>query len=233
MTSRPPSIACAIFLDPSVGLFTSITAFMPGLAFREWTDGYAILRAGHQAAMLAHKPNIVLTADTMNDAAEDGRADIVSWLVANNVEFNLDTALAAAAAEGHLHVIQFFLHHPLNDHPRHDKALIYAASGGHLSVVQELVHTTTVDSINAASAIAYAADFGHWHVVEWLEAWHGKKEDGCPETSLSVFGKESKFVAAPTGSSRTILLPTYRQVITAVRHYFLRTHLKAVKLVYD
>ncbi|ETV99847.1 hypothetical protein H310_07886 [Aphanomyces invadans] len=226
MTRAPPSsTACTLVFDPAVGIFDSITAFMPGRAFRDWTDGYSILCAGH-AAMLADKPCIELTASTMNQAAEDGRLDVVSWLVEHSVRYDLDSALYAAVSEGHLNVVQFFLRQLPQHHaskPDHDKALMYAASGGHLAIVQELVQATA--SVNTTSAIAYAADFGQGHVVEWLENRSATTDDHAGRSrpspsSLSVFGNESVFVPAPVDTKS---MSTHRRLARAVRQFLLRS----------
>ncbi|KAF0722582.1 hypothetical protein Ae201684P_013995 [Aphanomyces euteiches] len=166
----------------TIGLFTNITAFMPGNKASEWTDAYAILRAGHWPLLDPSK----ITPTTMDDAAADGRLDIVAWLQEHHSEVGCTTnAMDLAAAGGHLDIVKFL--HQYRTEGCTKNAMTQAAAGGYLDVVEYLFHSTTY-KFDMTDAMRHATEFNHKDVVEWLERQHLR----CPPLmgSNSVLQKE-------------------------------------------
>ncbi|CAK4744773.1 unnamed protein product, partial [Aphanomyces euteiches] len=150
----------------TIGLFTNITAFMPGKKASEWTDAYAILRAGHWPLLDPSK----ITPTTMDDAAADGRLDIVAWLQEHHSEVGCTTnAMDLAAAGGHLDIVKFL--HQYRTEGCTKNAMTQAAAGGYLDVVEYLFHSTTY-KFDMTDAMRHATEFNHKDVVEWLERQH-------------------------------------------------------------
>ncbi|CAK4580520.1 unnamed protein product [Aphanomyces euteiches] len=190
----------AIVFDRS-GLFNEITAFMPGKAFKDWTDSYSILRAGH--TWMLDFNSMTLEPSIMIQAAEDGRLNIVQWLQAREIPSDIPTAIKGAAAEGHLDVVEFLLAQQ-TDSQSSSNALAYAAASGHLHIVESLMQqskNTEARQELSSEALAIAADFQQHHVVEWLQ---GEKNAPNPpsQTSNCLYSILTTFVPAPAGSSK-------------------------------
>ncbi|RHY42140.1 hypothetical protein DYB30_004738 [Aphanomyces astaci] len=151
-----------VVFNPTGGPFTLITSFMRGKRAIDWTDAYAILKAGHSSLL---QPSMITPA-TMDAAAEDGRLDIVQYLHAHHNGVGCTTdAIDFAAGEGHLEVVKFLRQN--RSEGCTEQAMNFAAAGGFLDVVEYLYHCTSTYDIS--HALLYASDFRQKQVVEWLE----------------------------------------------------------------
>ncbi|OQR82826.1 hypothetical protein ACHHYP_15474 [Achlya hypogyna] len=171
----------AISVLSSTDLVSAITAYMPGKAYRNWTEVYAIMAAGHRF-MLKDKHELVATEADVESAVFDNRLDLVDELLASyDFQFDTSSLVKVAASEGHVEVLNYLLQ---RRRPHYDgvcDGLVYGAAGGHLTVTEELGPRVSPRTLQ--KAIAYAADFGHDDVVASLETalakWH---DDVCTRT---------------------------------------------------
>lgn len=122
-------------------------------------------------------------------AAEGGHLEVVKWLRARNIGWDVWTCVGAAAG-GHLEVLQWAFAELTADQP-HAAAVSQwakpachrAAAGGHLEILKWVasVMRTSADQPSAdqdrpwgETTCATAAGGGHLEVVKWLRA------EGCP-----------------------------------------------------
>jgi hypothetical protein len=111
--------------------------------------------------------------DTFCDHAARGRlADVQRMLDSGEllVDGNLNDAIARAAENGHVDVVDFLLRHAMFDPSADDNCAIRLAAGsGHIAVVERLLQDKRVDpSADDNEAVQWAAQHGHRAVLERL-----------------------------------------------------------------
>lgn len=109
--------------------------------------------------------------DTVNWAAENGFIAVLEYLSYTCQEFTV-TAMDLAAANGHLHVVQWL--HENRSEGCTTAAMDGAAEAGHLEVV-EWLHENRSEGCTTA-AMDGAAEAGHLLVVQWLDEY---RREGC------------------------------------------------------
>jgi surface antigen len=131
--------------------------------------------AAHERDRRLKMSSINFDLKTFCDHAAHGRlADVQRMLESDELQLpvngKLNDALALAAKNGHIDVVDYLLRHAMFD-PSADfnHAIRMAAQNGHLAVVERLLHDERVDpSANNNYAVRQAARDGHLAIVDRL-----------------------------------------------------------------
>ncbi|ETW02995.1 hypothetical protein H310_05431 [Aphanomyces invadans] len=151
------------WLDVIFGtVFLDIASFMDGKPAKDWTDAYAILKAGH--VQLLYQQDVLITTATLTAAADDGRLDLVKWIC--SVDNNTWASLSGADRYGHGQDCILTIQGSAMIRCA-CQAMTAAARSGHLNIVKYLY--ATIACIDVVSAIQTAADTEHYEVAMWLE----------------------------------------------------------------
>jgi ankyrin repeat protein len=118
--------------------------------------------------------SIVLNEDdALVRAAENGRVDVVDYLIERRRMFdrsaNESHALRLAAENGHVDVVERLLQERVDPTSDNNAAVRWAAANGHFAVVDLLMQDARVDpSAEDNFAVQMAAGYGHFAVVDRL-----------------------------------------------------------------
>jgi len=118
--------------------------------------------------------SIVLNkGDALVRAAENGRVDVVDYLIERRWTFdrsaNESHALRLAAENGHVDVVERLLQERVDPTSDNNAAVRWAAANGHFAVVDLLMQDARVDpSAEDNFAVQMAAGYGHFAVVDRL-----------------------------------------------------------------
>ncbi|OQR94495.1 hypothetical protein ACHHYP_20058 [Achlya hypogyna] len=145
-------------------LFLVTSAFAQGTALARWTDGDLAAALGH-LYVLQHSPCLRFTAGAMDAAAANGHLAVVQWLMAHRPEDRSPHAMAAAAENNQLAVVAWLHAQGLGSRAAMDGA----AGRGHLAML------LTAGDMDAA------AEKGHLGVVQWL---HAHRAEGCTTAAM-------------------------------------------------
>src|SRR5437763_11753889 len=72
-----------------------------------YTMKYAIKENNLHLAKYIHKKGYILTSHIFLKAIDVGNLEVIKWLCDNNCPYNMSDALAIAAKNGHLHMLEF------------------------------------------------------------------------------------------------------------------------------
>ncbi|KAG6617359.1 uncharacterized protein IUM83_02518 [Phytophthora cinnamomi] len=112
-----------------------------------------------------HYPQVANPAQELIAAAQHNRIEVLSFLLPKVRREKVEPALEAAAANGHVQVLEHLLHRPYSMR----RSLLAAAGNGRAQVVQFLLERGYADRyVHVNPALVRAAEGGHCDVVELL-----------------------------------------------------------------
>ncbi|KAF1321792.1 hypothetical protein FI667_g11682, partial [Globisporangium splendens] len=154
---------------------------------------FADASAGFKLAEAAAKGNLQLVqrVHAMQEAkkkkvAGECETNTTSRRTPVDTTCNVELAIEAAAAHGHLHIVQW-LHHTFPNR-KCTWAIEIAAERGHLDIMTWLHANSSIDRTSMA-AMDEAARHGHLEVVKWL---HANRSEGCTTRAMDCAAQRGR-----------------------------------------
>lgn len=124
------------------------------------------------------------------DAAEEGRAESVQWLLSNGPRvFLYDRAFNLATNNGHIKVAEL-LQRTISSEHQYFRALPSASQNGYFELVQWLYQNlprgSTFPSAVEVNAIEWSAAGGHLDIAQWIHAHRSGKDLPWYDISFAV-----------------------------------------------
>ncbi|OQR88497.1 hypothetical protein THRCLA_22855 [Thraustotheca clavata] len=182
-------------------LFTIIVKYMPGKAFKQWSDAYAIVAAKY-TFMLDFKPWCIPTELSIENAIYNNRLDVIEYFMTHcTVVVITRNLIEIAASEGNLKILNYLLDRYDDKSKGIRAALVYGAASGHIEVVH--AYASQVSPKTLRKAIAFASDFRKTQIVQSLQAtlvsWHAATAEATLPTN-DLYSIQNSFTPAPNSA---------------------------------